>query len=60
MLDMLNKKYDGFVESSVLKVALASQDVRSTLEDVTKSMEKFNVEGNEILNVVVFVRVMKA
>ena len=45
---MLDKKYDGFADSSVLKVALASQDVSSTLEDVTKSMEKFNVEGNEL------------
>ena len=59
MFDMLDKNNDGFIEASVVKIALAAQYGNLTSEDVAKRMEKFKVEGNQI-DVEVFVKVMKA
>ena len=58
MFDMLDKNSDGFIDASVVKIALASQNGDLTSEDVAKRMEKFKVEGNQI-DVKVFVNVMK-
>ena len=55
MFDMLDKNNDGFIDASVVKIALAAQDGDLTSEDVAKRMQKFYADGN-MINMEVFVK----